>query len=312
MFLSLALLFIAALFCFPTAPTAAQGVGTLEVMTFNLRYAHATPPNLWADRRPVVRELIERWAPDVIGTQEGLYSQIADIAADLGGYSWIGLGREGGSHGELMAVFYRTDRLAALEFDHFWLSDTPERIGSRSWGNRYPRMVTWVRFRDRERGREFYLVNTHLDHEVQLARERSAELILERLETFDPVLPVVLVGDFNADAGDNPVYQLLVGRGGFVDSWRAAGCAEPPFGTFHDFEGVDGAAGRARIDWILVGGAASILEAEILTFARDGQYPSDHFPVVARLEMDRVDTAAAEEAGERCYVGGIETRRTDG
>ena len=44
---------------------------TLAVMTYNLRFASATPPNAWPQRRPLVREVITNQAPDVIGTQEG-------------------------------------------------------------------------------------------------------------------------------------------------------------------------------------------------------------------------------------------------
>lgn len=269
---------------------AARGADSglpLDVMTFNLRFADPTPPNSWPERRPVVRALLERHAPDLIGTQEGVYAQLTDIQADLPGYAWIGLGRDGGSRGEFMAVFYRRDRFVPLEFDHFWLSDTPETIGSRSWGNRYNRMVTWVRFRDRRSDCQFYLVDTHFDHEVQAAREKSAELLLERIRRFDPALPIVLVGDFNATAGDSPVYDRLTGPDAFVDTWRALKQAEPPFGTLHDFKGVEGAAGGARIDWILTRGAITPLSTGILTFARDGQFPSDHFPVAARIGLDR-------------------------
>lgn len=99
---------------------------------------------------------------------------------------------------------------------------------------------------------------------------------MRRLSDFDPALPVVLVGDFNA--GRNPVYDLLVDRGGFVDTWRAAGHAEPPFGTYPAFEGAEGAMGRGRIDWVLARGPVRTLAAEIVTFSNDGRYPSDHFP----------------------------------
>lgn len=138
--------------CALAAPLKAQSEAELRVMILNLRFADTVPPHAWQERRPLVREGIERWGPDVIGTQEALYGQIRDLEADLDGYAWIGLGREGGSRGEFMAVFYRTARLEPLEYDHFWLSDTPERIASRTWGNQYHRMVTWVRFRDRETG----------------------------------------------------------------------------------------------------------------------------------------------------------------
>jgi endonuclease/exonuclease/phosphatase family metal-dependent hydrolase len=263
----------------------AQRDDTLKVMTFNLRFAHTDPPNLWPDRRPVVREVIERWAPDIIGTQEGEFHQLVDIGRDLPEYPWIGLGREGGSHGEFMAVFYRRGRLVPLEFDHFWLSDTPAVIGSCGWGNRVPRMVTWVCFGDEATGEQFYLLNTHLDHQAQEAREKGAALILERIEGFDASLPLVVTGDFNADAGDNRVYAMLVESGPLVDSWRALGKEEPPLGTYHAFEGLQTGSERGRIDWILARGEVTALEAEVITHSRDGQYPSDHFPVIARLRI---------------------------
>jgi endonuclease/exonuclease/phosphatase family metal-dependent hydrolase len=265
------------------APSAASTAG-LVVMTYNLRYASNTPPNDWPARRPLVREVIAQSNPDVIGTQEGVYSQLRDLAQDLPGYDWIGLGREGGSRGEFMAVYYRRDRLEPLAYDHFWLSDTPDMVGSATWGNRYRRMVTSVHFRDRRTGREFHFWNTHFDHEVQVARERSAGLIRERVGALTDGLPVVLAGDFNAGAGANPAYTALVGDGFFQDTWplarerRGAG-----YGTFNDFGASPG--GGERIDWILVRGEAlAVAASEIVTLVRDGQYPSDHFPVVAWLE----------------------------
>lgn len=268
----------------PPAPALAIVPAPLSVMTFNLRYAHTQPPDLWPDRLPVISDLIERRRPDIIGTQEGLYHQIRDLETSLPAYAWIGTGRDGGSRGEFMAVFYRRDRLEPLEYDNYWLSDTPEIAGSRTWGNNYPRMVTWVRFRDRLHGGELLFVNTHLDHEVQASRERSAALILERLAAAAGGMPVILVGDFNAGAGDNPVYSRLMGAGGFTDSWVAAGNPDT-LGTFHGFKGAAAARGVRRIDWILFRGPATVLSSEIVTDARGGQLPSDHFPVVARMRL---------------------------
>ena len=271
--------------CAPAGAQQAQDAPPLTVMTFNVRWAGDARPNAWRDRRPVMRELIQRANPDVFGTQEGLNGQLGDMAADLPAYRWIGLGRDGGSRGEFMAVFYRADRLEPLEYDHFWLSDTPATMGSRSWGNNYTRMVTWVRFRDRRSGRQFVFINTHLDHEVQEAREKAAELILQRARAWDASVPVLLVGDFNADAGANRVYDLLTGAsGGFTDSWRALGLADT-LGTFHDFKGLRAARTSRRIDWILTRGPVTALSSAILTYQRNGQYPSDHFPVVARVRI---------------------------
>ena len=253
-------------------------------MTFNIRFAHTEPPNLWPDRLPVITELIERRHPDIIGTQEGLYPQLRDLENSLPAYRWIGTGRDGGSRGEFMAVFYRKDRLEPLEYDNYWLSDTPAIAGSRTWGNNYPRMVTWVRFRDRLHGGEFIFVNTHFDHEVQHSRERSASLILARLASIRTGTPVILLGDFNVGARDNPVYSLLTGPGGFTDTWVAAGNADT-LGTFHDFKGIPAARGERRIDWILLRGPAAVVSTEIVTDARGTQLPSDHFPVIARVRL---------------------------
>src|SRR5687767_3520202 len=69
----------------------------LSVMTFNIRYAHTQPPNLWPDRLPVITEMVDRRRPDIIGTQEGLYHQLVDLETSLPGYAWIGTGRDGRS-----------------------------------------------------------------------------------------------------------------------------------------------------------------------------------------------------------------------
>ncbi len=252
-------------------------------MTFNLRYASDAAPNAWAQRRPVVSELLRQNAPDLIGTQEGFHSQLCDIVQDRPEFSWIGVGREGGSRGEFAAVFYRTARLEPLASDHFWLSDTPEVVGSKSWGNRCVRMATWVRFRDLQSGREFGFWNTHLDHESQNARERGAALIAGRVEEEHPNLPVVLVGDFNASARANPAYDAFMDVG-WSDSWfQAARRVEQNFASFHGYQApvLDG----PHIDWILTRGDVITDETRVVNFQMDGQYPSDHFPVsaVARI-----------------------------
>jgi len=256
----------------------------LCVMTFNLRYASPKPPNSWPDRRPVMRNCIRKVAPDIIGTQEGLYAQLKDLASDLPDYDWIGLGREGGSKGEFMAVFYRRERFEPMAFDHFWLSDTPEVIGSSTWGNSNRRMVTWVRFRERQTGREFFFWNTHMDHQIELARQKAGALILDRVNKLQTELPVLLTGDFNALAGRSKSYEILVNKDAFVDTWTVAPMrANEKLNTFHNFS-APGEEGL-RIDWILARGAVTVDKAEIITYSENGQSPSDHFPVAAWLNL---------------------------
>jgi len=266
------------------APAPTDPGNELFAMSFNLRYASENPPNAWPARRPVMRACIESVAPDLIGTQEGVYRQLKDLASDLPGYDWIGLGRDGGSRGEFMAVVYRKDRFEPMAYDHFWLSDTPETMGSSTWGHSNRRMVTWVRFKNRSTGLEFFFWNTHLDHANQTAREKAAALILERSKKLDAALPFLLVGDFNAEAGNNKAYDILVRPDAFADAWKGAPEVRgPKVNTFHNYQGE--IANDRRIDWILHRGPVSVRAVQVVTYSRMGQYPSDHFPVAAWVKL---------------------------
>ncbi|UYB44446.1 endonuclease/exonuclease/phosphatase family protein [Streptomyces sp. Je 1-4] len=262
---------------------AADGGRALRVMTFNLRYASDVRPHSWAERRPVMRSLLRHEAPHLLGTQEGLYGQLRDVAEDLGPhYDWVGTGRGGGSKDEFAAVFYDVRRLAPVEYDHFWLSDTPYLIGSATWGNTVVRMVTWVRFRDVRAGRELYALNTHLDHANQYSRERSARLINERLGGLDPSLPRIVMGDFNVAAHKNSVYEAMLDGGSLVDSWDTADERSRQYATFHGYRPLvpDG----DRVDWILTSPGVRTRRATINTYSAHGQFPSDHLPVQALLD----------------------------
>lgn len=280
----LPLLLLALLFSGPAAAAGPAAPLELRVMSYNLRFASPQPPNAWPERRPLMRRMLQHEAPDLIGTQEGVYTQLQDIAADLPAYDWIGLGREGGSRGEFMAVFYRRDRFEPVAYDHFWLSDTPALIGSATWGNQIPRMVTWVRFRDKASRREFLFWNTHFDHLSEPARQKSAALVRERLAAADPTVPLVLTGDFNCPGGSAPAYDILTREAGLVDTWTLAASRDNP--TLDSFNGfAPPTFGSRRIDWILARGPVEVAHTELVDYAENGHFPSDHFPLTAILRF---------------------------
>jgi endonuclease/exonuclease/phosphatase family metal-dependent hydrolase len=257
----------------------------LRVMTFNLRYASTEEPNSWSDRRPAMSRLLREAAPDLFGTQEGLYEQLRDIQADLAPhYAWIGTGRERISGDESTAVFYDTRRLSPVEHGTFALSDTPGVLGSETWGGDTPRTATWVRFRDlSDLDREFLVLNTHLDNASQYARERAASLIAERIGRLRRSRPVVVTGDFNAYAHANRAYDTMLGTG-LVDAWDTAARRGPLYGTFHSRYRPPRPNGE-RIDWIFVSPGVEVERASIDTSALNGQYPSDHFPVQVSVRL---------------------------
>lgn len=271
----------------PNSVTAKPAELELKLMSFNLRYASDEQPNRWNDRRPVMVRVIQENAPDVMGTQEGTFRQLQDLAHDLPVYDSVGLGREGGSRGEFCSIFFRRDRFELIAFDHFWLSDTPRTIGSITWGHRYIRMATWVRLRDRNTQGELIVLNTHFDHEVAAAREKAATLIRDWTQTVDPAIPLVVMGDFNCAAGSSMPFTILTTDSGLTDTWLSAKMRSPesPPNTFHGyqpplFEG-------ERIDWILVRDSLLVQSAAVLTDHDGGQYPSDHFPVTATVLLPR-------------------------
>jgi endonuclease/exonuclease/phosphatase family metal-dependent hydrolase len=257
----------------------------LHVMSFNLRFAAETGPHSWPQRRPVMADLLRREQPTLMGTQEGLYGQLRDIAADLPDhYDWIGEGRLGGSRDEFMAIFYDTRRLEPLEYDHFWLSDTPAVVASNTWGNDSVRMVTWVRFHDKRTGRQFIALDTHLDDESAYSRGKAAALIRDRVRDFPADLPVIITGDFNDAAEHSLPYDILTTGTGLRDAWLVARRQlTPSYRTWHDYHPLE-RNGR-RIDWVLTRGDVTVDAVGLNTFAPKGQFPSDHLPLQVRLHL---------------------------
>lgn len=257
-------------------PAMAQA--PLKVMSFNIRYANENDgANAWSKRREVTAAMLEKAAPDLFGTQELLKVQGDFLAARLKHYAWFGVDRRGGHADEHMGVFYRTDRLKLIESGQFWLSDTPEVVGSITWGHPLPRMVTWGLFETVKGGRRFYAFNTHLPYrdEDEDARTKGAALILKRIEAMAGDLPVVLTGDFNTTPGSE-AHKLLATR--LTDARDSAPQKLGPEMTFHNFTGTP----DKRIDWIFTRGFTAKRVATI-TDHRGAVQTSDHFPVMAEL-----------------------------
>jgi endonuclease/exonuclease/phosphatase family metal-dependent hydrolase len=273
--------------CATPAGSRQHAEAPVRAMTFNIRYGTAPDgDNAWPVRRPLLLRAIRDFDPTLLGVQEALRFQLDEIATEIGHFAEIGVGRDDGRQaGEFSAILYDRRRLDVLDQGTFWLSDTPEVAGSMTWGNRYPRIVTWARFRDRSAHTSFYLFNTHWDHESQPARERSAALVLERIRQRTHANdPVLLMGDFNAGE-DNAAFQALLARPPttglrLIDTFRALHPNARDVGTYHAFRGD---RSGAKIDAILASPEWLVLNAGIVLMAEGGRFPSDHFPVTTIL-----------------------------
>ncbi len=254
----------------------------VRVMSFNVRVPiDKEADRTWESRLPVAVAMIRRAAPDIIGTQELHKRQGDDIVARLPNYAWFGIDRRGGHADEHMGLFYRRDRLKLIQSGDFWLSDMPDVPASISWGNLYPRMVTWGLFETKAGKRRFYAYNTHLPYrpEDEAARVKGAAMIAARIAALPGKLPVVLTGDFNAtpDTGAHGALSPTL-----TDAWTAATSHAGPAETFHGFTG----KADRRIDWIFIRGFR-IGKVATLTDHKGSVQTSDHFPVIAELRFTR-------------------------
>ncbi|MBD0378793.1 endonuclease/exonuclease/phosphatase family protein [Paenibacillus sedimenti] len=264
----------------------------LTVMTFNLRYN--TPndgENAWPLRVHRVSGIIQDRDPVIVGTQEGYRDMLIELHGQLPGYEWIGSGRFGGQDNEHCAIFYKNDRVVILEHGQFWLSESPEEVASKSWDSYFPRICTWARCRLIAENREFMLYNTHLDHASQEARDRGIEVIWSYIITHRSLygLPAVLMGDMNSFPEHQPIRFLEEEAKieGGIDGmpWLTNAYTVLPASaglTAHNFHGGD--EGKP-IDYIFVSPEISVMECLVDRRQIDGGYPSDHYPIVARLKL---------------------------
>lgn len=259
-------------------PAAAQ---PLRVMTFNIRYNNPDDGrHAWPHRKERVANLIRFHQADLLGVQEALRGQLDDLAEQLPEYAWFGVGRDDGKdEGEFSAIFYRPERFELLEHDTFWLSETPEVPGSKSWDAAITRVATWGRFRDKETGETFYHFNTHFDHRGEQAREESAKLLVRKIQEIAGDAPVILMGDFNF-VDTTPGYAVLTDL--LKDTYHDALYGHyGPERTFSGFE-VTNTEGR-RIDYIFVSEGIETIHQGTLSDQWNGDYPSDHLPVLAEV-----------------------------
>ncbi len=263
----------------------------VRVMSFNIRYGTANDgENHWDKRKDFLIETIKAFNPDLLGTQETLGFQRDFLAEKLSGYESLGVGRDDGKEkGEMTALYFKRSRFEKLDGGHFWLSETPEIPGSKSWDTSLTRMVSWVKLRDRlqPKAKPLMFFNTHFDHRGEQARLESAKLIRRKVEEAAKTSRVIVTGDFNAGE-DNPPYQAFFGSvdgkaSALRDVYRVTHPKrEANEGTFSSFKA--GENSGQRIDWIGVSAEWKIVKADIDRTARDGRTPSDHFAVIAVLK----------------------------
>ena len=143
-------------------------------------------------------------------------------------------------------------------------------------------------------GATFRLVTTHLNTvpSVQLAQMQ------ELISAESGVLPIVMAGDFNANADDplDPTYATYLAalNAGFADAWTAAhGGGDPGYTCCQDQDLLNfPSILDQRVDLELLRGAIGVDGADLLgdnagDRTPSGRWPSDHAGLITTLEIPR-------------------------
>ena len=273
--------------CILSACTDASGrKSRLNVWSYNMLFDYnwvaKSPDQTWCQRMPHLMEAIRQHRPDIIGTQELQTFQVRGVVA-MSGYGWVGVSMKGNREGlwaENAAIFYNRDRLEVVDEGNFWFSETPNTPRTYSWGMKYCRMCTWGKFRDRQTGHIFALLNSHfyVDADKEEARKHAARLVLSKAKEFlQEGIPVICTGDLNATI-DNESVQILLQDGTLKDTYALARHPRGPQGSFHGFGKYP--EPKKRIDHVLVSSAFRVKDYEIIDEQlRTRQWQSDHLPV---------------------------------
>lgn len=259
---------------------------TVTVMSYNIRLdLESDGVNRWDARKDKLAGLINFHSPDFVGAQEVQYHQLQYLLTSMEAYSYIGVGRDDGkSEGEHSCIFYKKEKYKLIRQKTFWLSPWPDSV-SFGWNAACRRVCTYGLFQDKKTKQYLWVFNTHFDHISAQARLESAKLIIKKINEINiKNYPVIITGDFNSKPVEDPARYMTY----YMNSARAVstmvyGAAD----TWNAFKFNEIAEGC--IDYIFVSKNKKIAVTKFatLTDSYDMKYPSDHFPIMAEIEIKK-------------------------
>lgn len=255
----------------------------LSVATYNIRYDNPKDTIKWSERTQEVANAVRY--NDIVGLQEVLPNQWADLRPLFPFHDSYGVGRDADGGGEACPIFYDRERFDFLHGEVRWLAESdwalPGKIG---WDADLPRIATIVLLYDRKSGKQVRIFNVHLSHVGELARAGALGLLSGWAGHPEDDAIHVLLGDFNMTA-ETVEIQEMIERTEFKDVYTSAAfrCRQH-YGTYTTFL-PERAVLAERIDHIFVRGATVewTCAEEVIKY---GLFVSDHMPVHAELSLE--------------------------
>lgn len=274
------------------ASLPAPSAETLRVATYNVHYIILGRENGawsvgdWDRRKGPLDQAFKAISADVIAFQEMESFARGDTSEVNLKRDWL-LARnpayaaaatgDSAEFPSTQPIFYRTDRLDLLDQGWFFFSNTPDVIYSRTYDGSYPAFTSWAQFLDKGTGQTFRVVNVHTDYASRSNRLQSVRLVADRIRPWiTSGETLFVVGDINARIGD-PVIDILADTG--------LSFAPVDGATYHFNRGINlfGA-----IDHIASAGETALATPPVVVRQKfSGEWPTDHYPVVADYRLGR-------------------------
>ena len=239
-----------------------------------------TGDHRWWKRAKYYLENIRSVKPDILGCQEVQPRQYKFLCKHLVNYGSVVEYRDNrGKRTESCPIFYNKNRFTLLDSGTFWLSETPEKI-SKNWGSEHYRICTFVTLKDKD-GTTFTVYNTHPDWDCAEARVKQIKVIADKIE--EKGGKTVVLGDLNSIKGtENGDAALSSLEAILKDSKTFPGMTD--YGTTYNGYGID-PDGPMGLDYIFLPEETTVLEVGKYDKIYDGVYPSDHFPIFAKVKL---------------------------
>lgn len=114
------------------------------------------------------------------------------------------------------------------------------------------------------------------------ARTESSKLILQKIKDIAGNEPVIFTGDLNGDH-NSEWYQAVANSNILKDTYKQVSYPYANNASFNAFGAAKNSTGI--IDHIFISRHFTIQKWGVLTDTYQGKFPSDHFPVVARMSF---------------------------
>lgn len=267
------------------SPLQAAPARALRVATYNVHYIitfQETGPwsvGDWERRKTPLNLAFKEVNADVIGFQEmesfGGRSQsntnltLEWLLAQNTDYGAAAVG-DPAVFPSTQPILYRKNRLTVQDQGWFFFSETPDVIYSRTFNGSFPAFASWARFQDQQTSEVFRVVNLHTDFRSRMNRLLSMDVVAERITPWvDGGETVLVIGDFNARHGARTL-QIVEETGVTFTPVRGA--------TYHLNRGINLFGAIDHIGY--TGTARPLADPVVLRETFDGEWPTDHYPVV--------------------------------